>query len=170
MKMKFDLAAFRQYFDRADPPQSDVLAAYLFGSLARGQALPSSDVDIAVLIEPGLDLERSVEAQLQLELDLERLTQRPVQVTILNRASPFMAYQVIKDGFLIYERNKSERIAFQVRTLKIYFDLQPRLESLSQAAIKRIKEVGLGKRQRYSAGTLDAARRIHQRLARTAER
>lgn len=168
--MKFDLATFRQYFDRTDAPQSDVLVAYLFGSLARGQALPSSDVDVAVLIQPELDLEQSVELQLQLEMDLERLSQRPVQVTILNRATPFLAYQVIKEGLLIYERNKPERIAFQVYTLKIYFDLQPRLESLSQAAIKRIKEVGLGKRQRYSAGTLDAARRIHQRLAGTAER
>ena len=134
------------------------------GSLARGQALPSSDVDIAVLLEPGLDPERSVESQLQLQLHLERLTERPVQVTILNRASPFLAYQVLRDGVLIYERDRPERIAFQVRTLKIYFDLQPRLESLNQAAIKRIKEVGLGKRQRYSAGTLDAARRIHREV------
>ena len=167
--MNFDLAVLRQYFDQDETPQGDVLAAYLFGSLARGQGLPSSDVDIAVLLERGLDPERSVESQLQLELHLEDLAGRPVQVTILNRASPFLVYQVLKDGVLFYERDRSERIAFQVRALKIYFDLQPRLESLQQAAIKRIKEVGLGKRQRYSTRTLDAARRIHQRLAGTRE-
>jgi predicted nucleotidyltransferase len=167
--MDFDVSIFRQYFDQTDKRQRDVLAAYLFGSLARGRALPSSDVDIAVLLKSGLDAERSVESQLQLEADLERISERPVQVTILNSASPFLAYQVVRDGVLIFERDRSERIAFQVRTLKMYFDLQPRLESLQQAAIKRIKEVGLGKRQRYSTRTLDAARRIHQRLAGTAE-
>jgi predicted nucleotidyltransferase len=167
--MDFDVAVLRRYFDQDETRPGDVLAAYLFGSLARGQALPSSDVDIAVLLERGLDPEGSVESQLQLELDLEGLTGRPVQVTILNRASPFLAYQVLRDGVLIFERDRSERIAFQVNTLKVYFDLQPRLESLQQAGIKRIKEVGLGKRQRYSTRTLDAARRIHQRLAGTRE-
>lgn len=36
----------RRYFDDRD----DVAAAYLFGSVARGAARPSSDVDVGVLL------------------------------------------------------------------------------------------------------------------------
>jgi uncharacterized protein len=168
--MGADLTLFKRHFDQNFYPNRHVLAAYLFGSLARGQAHRSSDVDIAVLLESGLDVEYTIESRLQFELQMELLIKRPIQVTILNHASPFFAYQVLRDGILVYERDRSERIAFQVRTLKIYFDLQPRLESLKRKAIKRIKEVGLGKRQRYSESTLDVARRIHQRLARSSER
>lgn len=168
--MNIDFATIHAYFEQTDIPQRYVLAAYLFGSLARDQAHPSSDVDIAVLFELGLDAVSSLESQMQFEQDLESYTGRPVQVTILNHSTLLLAYQVLRDGILLYERDQSERISFQVYTLKLYFDLQPRLESLNQAAIKRIKEVGLGKRQRYTESTLDVARRVHQRLAGTSER
>jgi hypothetical protein len=71
-----------------------------------------------------------------------------VQVTVLNRATPLLAYEVIRDGILLYERHKEERITFEVRTMKIYFDLQPMYYQQDQLLSKQIKEEGLGKRRR----------------------
>ena len=59
---------------------------YLFGSVARGEAGPDSDVDVGILFaaEPPATLGAP---QFALEADLERLLGRPVQVVPLNRAS-----------------------------------------------------------------------------------
>ena len=138
--------------------------AYLFGSVARGQATHLSDVDIAVLFVPGLDTETSVERQLDLMVALDDLADREVQVTILNRAPPLLAYHVIRDGIRLYERNPVERVAFEVRTMKMYFDLKPMIEFHRQTLMTQIQEAGLG-RNRHHPGTLEAARRLRERLA-----
>jgi predicted nucleotidyltransferase len=139
-----DIQAMRDYFMQ----QPDIVVAYLFGSVARGRAHHLSDVDIAVLFAPEITLEASVERQLQLMGDLEAFADREVQVTVLNRATPLLAYEVIRDGILLYERHKEERITFEVRTMKIYFDLQPMYYQQDQLLSKQIKEEGLGKRRR----------------------
>lgn len=83
----FDTEAISTYLSQ----QPDVVVAYLFGSIARDQANPLSDVDIAVLLEPGLSAEESTEHQLRLLVALDDLVEREVQVTILNRVSPMLA-------------------------------------------------------------------------------
>jgi predicted nucleotidyltransferase len=160
-----DLPATIAYFAR----QSDVVAAYLFGSVARDQAGPLSDVDIAVLLEPDLAMEAAVERQLQLMVALDDYADREVQVTVLNHVSPLLAYQVVRDGLLLYERSRPERIAFEVRAMKVYFDVKPMLDFYSQALLRQIQEVGLGRAKRDSR-TLEAARRIRERLDGAARR
>jgi predicted nucleotidyltransferase len=150
--------------------QRDVAVAYLFGSVAREQAGPMSDIDIAILLEPDLDAEALLERQIQLMVALDDFADREVQVVILNRASPMLAHQVIRDGILLYERTPEDHVAFEVRTMKTYFDIKPMLESLTQAFLKRTREVGLGKRERHPSRTLEAARRIRERLAGAAGR
>ena len=149
--------------------QVDVIVAYLFGSVARGQANGLSDVDIAVLLDPAMSPETAVRRQLQLMITLDEVAIRETQVTILNRASPLLAYQVIKDGLVLYERNRLERITFEVHTMKVYFDVKPMLEFFSQALLKQIQEVGLGGRARRNSRTLEAAQRIYERLGRAAD-
>ncbi|UCC86996.1 MAG: nucleotidyltransferase domain-containing protein [Anaerolineales bacterium] len=150
--------------------QGDVAAAYLFGSVARGQAGHLSDVDIGVLLDPELGLEESVERQLELMVALDDFADREVQVTLLNNAPPMLAYQVVRDGLLLYERNRLERIAFEVHSMKVYFDTKPLLDFHSRALLEQIREVGLYGRARRHSRTLEAAQRLHERLAGTAKR
>lgn len=150
--------------------QPDVIAAYLFGSTVRGQAGPMSDVDIAVFLDSPGDSETALERQLQLMIDMDQFADREVQVVILNRAGPILAYQVIRDGQLLFERDRAKRVAFEVRAMKLYFDLQPMLVEQNRALLARIREVGLGKGRRSDSGALDAARRICDGLATTPER
>jgi predicted nucleotidyltransferase len=160
---RVDLAGLAAYF----AGQTDVIVAYLFGSTARGQANRLSDVDVAVLLDSSVDGEAALERQLKLMIDMDRFADREVQILILNRAAPLLAYQVIRDGRLLFERNRAERIAFEVRAMKLYFDLQPMLAVQNRALLTRIREAGLGKGRHGDSGALDAARRIHDRLATT---
>jgi uncharacterized protein len=100
------------------------LAVYLFGSVARGEARPASDVDVGVLFaaEPPPTLDAP---QFALEGDLEQVLGGPVQVVALNRASADLVHRVLRDGRLVLDRDRAARIRFEVRSRNEYFDLAP---------------------------------------------
>ncbi len=78
-----------------------VLKAWLFGSFARGEATPLSDVDIIVL------LDRSKPVGLKffgMWNDLEKLLDRSVDLVEEGELLPFAAESANRDKRLIYER------------------------------------------------------------------
>ena len=97
---------------------------YLFGSVARGDAGPDSDVDVGVLfsVESAPTLEAP---QFSLEAEMERALRRPVQVVALNRASADLVHRVLRDGKIVLDRDPAARIRFEVRRRNEYFDLAP---------------------------------------------
>ena len=101
-----------------------VVCAYLFGSVARGEARPQSDIDVAVLFEkppaPRLDA-----GPLDLEGALERALCRPVQLVVLNRAPADLVHRVLRDGRVVLDRDRAARIRFEVDKRNEYFDLEP---------------------------------------------
>jgi predicted nucleotidyltransferase len=99
-----------------------VLAAYLFGSAARGELRPRSDVDVAVLFveRPPATLDSPVFA---LASRLEGVLRLPVEVVALNTAPPDLVHRVLRDGKLLLERDRSARIRFEVRARNEYFDM-----------------------------------------------
>lgn len=100
-----------------------LVAAYLFGSQARGTANVSSDVDVALLLEKSPetldDLHLDVAADLAEQLGL------PFDVVVLNRASGDLIHRVLRDGELLVENDRSARIRFEVRARNDYFDMAP---------------------------------------------
>jgi predicted nucleotidyltransferase len=106
--------------------RTEVLAAYIFGSLASGRTRPNSDIDVAVLLDQAAmkHAPLSYRADLIAEAGAE-LETFEVDVVILNNAPPALAHNVITKGKLIFERSRSARIAFQVRNLNRFLDLEP---------------------------------------------
>ena len=150
--------------------QPDIDAAYIFGSEARGQALPWSDVDIAVLFKPGSDDASLMARQLELMGELQDFTSREVQVVILNHAPPQLAYEVVRHGRLLCQGDELARIRFEVRAMKLFFDIAPMLAAYDRALAKRIQEVGLGSRRGTYPDAVGAAERIYRRLTQFARR
>ena len=105
----------------------DLIAAYLFGSMARGTSGARSDVDVAVLYAatPPATLEG---LPLDLTSRIEHLVKRPVQVIVLNTAPADLIHHVLRDGVLLLDRDPSARIRFEVRARNEFFDLQPILD------------------------------------------
>lgn len=108
----------------AADPSDAAAAAYLFGSVARGEAGAASDVDVAVLFrsEPPAGL---ASLALPLEGELERRIGRRVQLIVLNRAPVDLVHRVLRDGVLVFDGDPSARIRFEVRARNEYFDLLP---------------------------------------------
>ena len=129
--------------------QPDVVAAYIFGSVAQGRARPQSDVDIAVLLSADLDEETRFDRRLRLGWEVERLIGHQTDLVVLNDAPPLLQHQVLKHGRLIFERDRAARVEFEVRAGQIYADLKPMYDFHTRDLLQKIKEVGLvGRRRR----------------------
>ncbi len=109
-----------------------LVAAWLFGSRARGQEKAASDVDVGVLFDrpPGPRLGN--EAHL-LEGRLEAALGLPVQLVALNAAPPDLVHRVLRDGVLLLDRSPRDRVRFEVRARNEFFDLQPILARYREA-------------------------------------
>ncbi len=94
--------------------------AYLFGSLARGTALPFSDVDIAVYVDEFADV-------VTMRLDLyERLVDclgsDRVDVVVLNTAPLTLKARVVRCNRILVDLYPSDRHAFESLVLREYYD------------------------------------------------
>ncbi len=77
-----------------------VTRAYLFGSQARGEATPDSDVDVLVELEAGVSIFEFV----RIKLDLEDLLNKTVDLVSTGGLSPYIKPYIDKDKILIYEK------------------------------------------------------------------
>jgi len=105
---------------------TEVVAAWLFGSVARGTARADSDVDVAVLFT-ARQLSTLEGGVLDLEGELERDLGRVVDVVDVRRAPVDLVHRVLRDGIPLCDRDASKRIRFEVKARNDYFDLLPHL-------------------------------------------
>jgi len=105
----------------------DIACVYLFGSQARQQSKPVSDVDVAVLyknqVPGGFD-----RLGIPLAGELEKITKKPVDMIVLNNANVDLVHKVLRDGIIVFESDRSARIQFEVNSRNAYFDLKPYLD------------------------------------------
>jgi predicted nucleotidyltransferase len=126
--------------------QHPVCLAYLFGSQATRRTHPSSDVDVAILLDESLTSDERFAERLRLLGDLSRIFGTDhVDLMLLNEASPLLAYETLRHGVLLYCADARTRIEFQVRTLRAYEDTMPHRRILSEAMVARIKAGTFGK-------------------------
>lgn len=122
--------------------------AYLHGSVARGCPLPTSDVDVAVLLTelpPPYDrlrLEFDIQAALEDACGLSNL-----DVRAINKAPLMVQGHIIQEGVLLYNRDKDRRVAFEVLTRKKFFDYRPTAERMEQAFLDDVRRKGLSRGQ-----------------------
>jgi predicted nucleotidyltransferase len=102
-----------------------IVAAWLFGSVARGTARPDSDVDVAILRRTDRPAVRLTDLPLDVEDRLGRRLGRTVQVVDVARAPADLVHRVLRDGVLLFDRDSSRRIAFEVEARNRYFDMAP---------------------------------------------
>ncbi len=119
--------------------EKNVLCVYLFGSAATGKKNKFSDVDIAVLFDVNLSQEEHTQKRLSIMNNLSRILNRDIDVVVLNEASSFLKFQIIKNGLRIYERVDRTEHSFEARAIVEYFDFLPVRRRLETALINNIK-------------------------------
>jgi uncharacterized protein len=125
---------------------AEVLEAYLFGSQARGQSGPLSDVDIAVYIDaaaldrPGFGIDAELGSELQVALG-----RSDVDVVVLNRAGPLLYHRVLRDGERLLSRDPPATTTREGYALSRYCDFVPQLRKIEAAHRARIQAGRFGR-------------------------
>jgi predicted nucleotidyltransferase len=102
--------------------ETAVLAAYVFGSVARGTAGPLSDIDVALLVS-GAD--RQAVCDRTMDALSRRLGPSRVEVVSLADAPLPLRYRVVRDGRLVMCIDARRLERFVVETILHYLDFKP---------------------------------------------
>lgn len=116
--------------------QLPVSALWLFGSQAKGQARPDSDVDLAALFSSAVSDEQLFTAR----LDLEGVLGRSVDLIDLRRASPIVGRQVVRDGRLLLDRDPPDRHVFEMMLPSRYVDLRISRAVTERAVMEAVRD------------------------------
>ena len=85
--------------------------AVLFGSAAAGRMRPDSDIDVAVYGAAGgrleIEQDREIDRETELQIALERATQRNVELLILNRAPATVCAAALTTGRIVLMRDRA---------------------------------------------------------------
>lgn len=104
----------------ADVPE--VAFAYLFGSHARGDARPDSDVDVAVMLSSGAAAMDSAARLRLLAPKLLPVTGEGFDLVFLDRAGVLLGHRVLRDGILLCDADPVARVRHRVRAVSSYLD------------------------------------------------
>jgi predicted nucleotidyltransferase len=127
--------------------REEVLLVYLFGSCLRGKFGKTHDIDIAILVDLKiyhiLDAKKpyGYEAEIIAEL-IHQLKHPLVDLTILNKATPLLAYEVIHGGTVLFTRSEDLRIEFEISSQKRHADTK-RLRDIKRIYSEGRTEKGL---------------------------
>lgn len=123
-----------------------VVAAYLFGSQARGAPGPLSDIDLAVWAHPELD--RRERWSLHEGLTgkaADALGTDAVQVVILNDAPPLLAHRVLREGRRLADADPTLRVRLETSAIVRYLDTLALREEIGRGLARRLAEGAYGR-------------------------
>ena len=129
------LRLLAQEFER----DSSVIALYLFGSFARGEEGPLSDIDVAVLADRSMLSQRVGDPVVEYLGRINRvLGTDEVSFVLLNEAPLVLRYEVIRGGQVLVDNRPRARLDFEVHTEDLYMDFRPHLEAYDEELLRQL--------------------------------
>lgn len=125
----------------------EVVAAFLFGSQARGTAGPLSDIDVAILHVDGLSPRGRLDLRLGLATEASAaLATEEIDMVLLNGAPPLLRDRVMRDAIALIDRAPDVTRSFREATERDYAATESEREDLSLRLRRRMREGSFGRR------------------------
>ena len=117
----------------------EAVAVYIFGSAARGEFGPGSDLDIGVFVDPGEAPIKEPSYKLRLldeligSLGFER-----VDLSLLNDSSVELQHEAVFNGRRVYCRDEGEALALESLVLRKWWDWQIDMRSFDESLLREL--------------------------------
>ncbi len=137
-----------------------ILALLVFGSRARGEARPDSDLDVAVLPE---SLDAGARRRLQADLAVALAELAPegrVDVVLLDEAGDVLRHRALATGRLLLCRDRRAWSDFQVATFREHGDREWARRLLREAQRERLARKDFGGRSGQALESLERTGRL----------
>jgi len=121
-------ARIREFFGK----RPEAALVFVFGSAASGKMTEESDVDIGVLFDAPSDFFKIS----SLKSELNTILKREIDIADLNSAGPVLKMQVLKNGVLVYVKDKKVYNRYYVDTLNQYDDLKETRKGCERSILK----------------------------------
>lgn len=106
---------------------SKLVAIYLFGSYAKGEEKPISDIDIAVILKnPSKEDEAEVGSLYSNKIDL----------VLFHRLPVYIQYEVFKYGKEIFVKDEEYLFELKLKTMKKYLEYSRMYNSIKKEILK----------------------------------
>jgi len=111
-----------------------IVAAYLYGSAARHE--PARDLDVAVLVDGPMEPQRF--EMLAAVLEREGAPFGPdVDLRPLTGAAPRFQIAVLREGELLYERDRRTRLQHEAAIMSRWADFRPTWDAMRRRMLER---------------------------------
>lgn len=111
--------------------------AYLFGSIATGNANKESDIDIAIMLRKKYGSKEEILLKGNIIDVGMKYFQRKIDIVLLHNSPPLLKYEVVKNGIVL--KNSPERATFESLALREYFDFRYYSDIYNAAIIREYK-------------------------------
>lgn len=119
-----------------------LLALICLDLMPGGVIHPESDIDIAVYLKPGSKL--SLNDELTLGRKIEELSGlKPVDLRVINDMPLTIQGEILTKGILLYSADDKARVAFETKTIALYFDYIPHIDRFRKDFLESVKRTGI---------------------------
>jgi predicted nucleotidyltransferase len=119
----------------------DIVAAWLFGSRARGAGRVDSDIDVAVWFDTSAGSATLLDRRLDLAVACASALGVPIErldLIAVNEAGPLLLHAVLHDGVLLKDADPAARVALQVDALNRYVEASYLRDEALRARAQRL--------------------------------
>lgn len=121
---------------------NQIILAYLFGSVARGEEHIDSDVDVAVLFDDSVPEREYLQREGVILSALSGFyPKRELNLVNLNISSPLLRQSAFMDGQELYIRERDDEISFQLQSVREYEEYKHFANIYDQFLYKRISDL-----------------------------
>lgn len=117
--------------------EKGIVFAYIYGSLGRGEK-DFGDIDIAVFSDK--PPKNSLNYEIDLAKRLEEVIGKTVETRIINSMPLLLKSRLLKEGKLIFSRNRKKLLNFETMLMSEYLDFSYLMKEFDE---KRLKKYGI---------------------------
>ena len=118
---------------------NEIVAIYLFGSRARGDAVAGSDVDVAILLHPSIPATFDDELRWS-NMVMDALHTDAVDALLLDRLPPAFQFRITSEGRVVHSNDEMQRIDWEAGMLSRYYDVRPFHKIYDRSYLEWLKE------------------------------